>query len=96
MTPINTILVDTNYTATINDHYIGVDAKKATTITLPTNASDGHLIIVKAEMKPPLGSRKITIEASDGSSIDGYSNHIIHVSNECVHLVYRGNGWHVI
>lgn len=96
MTQVSTILVETNYTATEVDYYIGVDSKKAVTITLPPVPNDGKIIVIKAEMKPPIGNRKITIEASDGSSIDGYSNHVIHVSNECVHLIYRGHSWHVI
>lgn len=96
MTHVSTILVDADYTATNDDYYIGVDSKKPTTITLPSNPEDGKIIIVKAEMKPPIGSRKITIESNDGSSIDGYSSYAIYVSNEKARLLYRGNGWHVI
>lgn len=96
MTNLPTILVNSDYDATENDYYIGVDVKKPVTITLPAVPSDGKVIIVKAEMKPPIGNRKITIEARDGSSIDGYSKHMIHVSNESVTLIYRGHSWHEI
>lgn len=96
MMNVPTILIDSNYAARENDYYIGVDAKKPVTVTLPADPSDGKVIVVKAEMKPPLGTRKITIEACDGSSIDSYSNHMIHVSHESVTLIYRGNSWHVI
>lgn len=96
MTYASTILVDSNYSATAEDYYIGVDCKKAITVTLPPVPEDGKIIIIKAEMKPPLGTRRITVEASDGSSIDGYSNYVICVSNEKVRLIYRGHCWHVI
>ena len=96
MTYVNTTLVESNYMASDIDHYIGVDSKKALTIVLPVNPPDGKIIIVKAEMKPPLGNRRITITTRDGSSIDGYPNYIIQVSNEFVRLVYRGNAWHAI
>lgn len=96
MTYIATILTESNYIASEEDHYIGVDSKKPITILLPPNPSDGKVIVVKAEMRPPLGNRKITISTSDQSFIDGYSTYVIQVSNEFVHLVYRGNGWHVI
>lgn len=96
MAYVTTTLIESDYYASDVDHYIGVDCKKATTIVLPINPPDGKVIIVKAEMKPPLGNRRITIITADDSSIDGYSNYIIQVSNEFVRLVYRGNGWHVI
>lgn len=96
MTIVHTTIVDNDYAATAEDYYIGVDTKKAITITLPALPDDGKIIIVKAEMKPPLGNRRITIEASDGSSIDGYSNFVICVSNEKARLIYRGHRWHVI
>lgn len=96
MTHITTTLVESNYIASEQNHYIGVDSKKPVTILLPPNPADGKVLIVKAEMRPPLGNRRITITTSDGSSIDGYTNYVIQVSNEFVQLIYRGNGWHVI
>lgn len=92
----HTTLVNSSYAATADDYYIGVDAKKAVTITLPIDPEDGRIIIVKAEMRPPSGDRRITIESGDGSSIDGYSKRVIYMSNESVHLLYRGHCWHVI
>lgn len=96
MSHITTTLVESNYRASKTDHYIGVDSRKATIITLPISPDDGKIIIIKAEMRPPIGNRKITILTKDGSTIDGYSNYVIHVSNESVQMVYRGDGWHVI
>lgn len=92
----NTTLVRSDYSAEPSDFYIGVNSDKPTTISLPRNISDGKIIIVKAEMKPPLGDRKITILPPDDVLIDGYSNLVIQVSNESKTMIFRGNNWHVI
>jgi hypothetical protein len=92
---LNTRVVDSDYQATLDDCYIGVNSEKPTTITLPLEPPNGLIIIVKAEMKPPLGNRKVTITTSDGTLIDGYENCIIQVSNETVRLIFR-DGWRII
>lgn len=92
---LNTTVVSESYNVSPDDCYVGVDAEKATTITLPKDPSDGKVIIVKAEMKPPLGNRKVTITTADGTLIDGYQNCIIQVSNETVRLLFR-DGWRII
>ncbi len=83
-----------SYTLEDDDYYLGVDADKPVTITLPVQEENGRMIVIKAEMKPPIGSRIITIK-SEESTIDGYSNRTIQVSNEVVRLVYN-NGWRVV
>ena len=93
---IKTILTDKTYYAEPDDCYIGVDSTGPTTIYLPEDVTDGKIIIVKAEMKPPLGNRKITITSDDGVLIDGYTNYIIEVSHDYVTFVYRGDMWHRI
>ena len=92
---LKTTLVKESYNVSPDDCYVGVDAEKATTVTLPKDPSDGKVIIVKAEMKPPLGNRKVTITTADGTLIDGYQNCIIQVSNETVRLLFR-DGWRII
>lgn len=89
-------LVSQDYTATLDDYYIGVNSSGPTTITLPPNPTGCYEIIVKAEMGPPLGNRKITIVTSDGSLIDGDSNYIIEVPYQSVKVLYRGSAWHII
>jgi len=89
-------LVSQDYTATLDDCYIGVNSTGPTTITLPNNSSDCTEIIVKAEMGPPLGNRKVTITTGDGSLIDDSSQYVIEVPYQSVKLIYRGNGWHII
>ena len=92
---LKTTVVKESYNVSPDDCYVGVDAEKATTIILPKDPPDGKVIIVKAEMKPPLGNRKVTITTADGTLIDGYQNCIIQVSNETVRLLFR-DGWRII
>lgn len=92
---LKTTIVSESYKVSPDDCYVGVNSEKATTITLPKDPSDGKVVIVKAEMKPPLGNRKVTITTADGTLIDGYENCIIQVSNETVRLVFR-DGWRII
>lgn len=96
MTHIATTSIESNYIASEQNHYIGVDSKKPVVITLPERPLDGKVIIVKAEMRPPMANRHITIITNDGSTIDGYTNFFIQTSNESVQLVYHGSDWHVI
>lgn len=90
------ILVSQDYTVTLDDYYIGVTSTGPTTITLPGNLENCLEIIVKAEMGPPLGNRKITVRASDGELIDGDSEYVIEVPYQSINLLYRGGGWHII
>lgn len=92
----DTILITKNYEASPTDCYIGVDSEGPVTVTLPECEVDGKVIIVKAEMKPPLGNRKVTVVPQSGSTIDGYSSYVIQVSYSSVTLLCRGNNWHVI
>jgi len=92
----NAILVNDTYYAQLEDFYIGVDSTGPTTIYLPEEPVDGKLIIVKAEMAPPLGNRKITVTTNNGTLIDGYTEYVIQVSHESVSLIYRGTEWHVV
>jgi hypothetical protein len=92
----STILISNNYTATCNDYYIGVNSNSAVEIILPENCTDCCEIIVKAEMGPPLGNRKITIKTNDGSLIDGDDSYIIEVPYDSLKIICRGGDWHII
>lgn len=91
-----TILVSKDYTANLGDYYIGVSSDGPVTITLPPNAPDCTEIIVKAEMEPPMGNRKVTITTTDGSFIDGSDDVIIVVSYQSVNMIARGGDWWII
>lgn len=89
-------LVSQDYSATLDDYYIGVNSIGPVTITLPTNCTDCQQIVVKAEMGPPLGNRKITVTTSDGSTIDGAAEYVIEVPYQSIRLLCRGDEWHII
>jgi hypothetical protein len=92
----NAILVSANYQATSDDYYIGVNSEFPVTVTLPLDCENCQEIIVKAEMGPPLGNRKVTVAAGDGSTIDGEPTYVIEVPYQSVHLICRGGEWHII
>jgi hypothetical protein len=92
----NTILVGEDYECTIDDCYIGVNSSGPVSISLPMVVSDGHQIVVKAEMGAPLGNRKVTIKTLDGSLIDGAPTFVLSVPYESVHVIRRGFAWHII
>lgn len=91
-----TTTIDAAYYATDAEFYIGVASEKPVTVYLPAAAADGKIIIVKAEMKPPLGSRKVNIATTDGSTIDGYSEATITVSHGKMILIRNRNNWYII
>tara|TARA_R110000868_G_scaffold82483_2_gene232894 strand:+ start:154 stop:729 length:576 start_codon:yes stop_codon:yes gene_type:complete len=92
----NSILVSSDYTATCDNYYIGVNSENPVTISLPANCIDCCEIIVKAEMGPPLGNRKVTVTTTDGSYIDGADKYIMEVPYQSVNLFCRGGDWHII
>jgi hypothetical protein len=91
---MNTTLIQKNYTATVDDYYIGVDSTSSVTITLP-ECEDGKQYIIKSEMKPPLLNRHIKIVSSDDSKFDGYSELVIAVSHDSVWLIRHRGNWSV-
>lgn len=86
----------TTHHATVDEFYIGVTCEKPITVYLPTNPADGKIITVKAEMKPPMAGRKITIATTDGSTIDGYTDATITVSHDCKSFLFHNKNWHII
>jgi len=92
----SSVLVSAAYTATCDDYYIGVNSENPVTISLPANCIDCCEIIVKAEMGPPLGNRKVTVTTTDGSYIDGADKYVIEVPYQSVNVFCRGGDWHII
>ncbi|NDG31050.1 hypothetical protein EB118_13410 [bacterium] len=93
------ILVSEDYSADRDDYYIGVNSAGPTVIQLPCNSRDCDEIVVKAEMGPPLGNRKITIipcQDSTACKIDGEDSYVIEVPYQAVNLIYRGGNWWII
>lgn len=94
-----TILVSEDYTATIDDYYIGIKSEDSVTITIPCDCDDGHEIVVKSEMKQPLNDIKITIISMDDEnlcSIDGELEYIMDLPYQSVRFICRDNNWWTI
>lgn len=92
----STRLVTENYSATCNDYYIGVNSEGPITVSLPEECSDCCELIIKAEMGPPLGNRKVTIQATGASYIDGTDKYVIEVPYQSVNIICRDGDWHII
>lgn len=90
---IATIGVTGNYTATVNDEYIGVFSAAAVTISLPAGII-GRVYTIKDEYGQ--GSGKITIKPFGTEKIDNASTYIISVPNQSVSIVFRGGQWRII
>jgi hypothetical protein len=91
----NAIVVSQDYTATPDDYYIGVDSQGPVTITLPMSVINCKQYVIKVEMGPPLGNRKVKI-ASPGTTIDGAASIVLTIPYESVSVLYRGGKWHII
>ena len=92
----NAILIGEDYECESDDCYIGVNSVGPISVSLPVDIPNGHQIVVKAEMGPPMGNRKVTIVTVDGSLIDDSPSFVLSVPYESVHLIFRGLGWHII
>jgi len=87
---IKVVGTTTNYTATLEDEYIGVNSVAAVTITLPLGF-DGRVYTIKDEHGQ--GSGKITIQPHTGELIDGKTNYVISVPYQSISAVFRAGGW---
>jgi hypothetical protein len=47
-------------------------------------------------MGPPLGNRKVTIVAGNGSTIDGSAEYVMEVPYESVTLLCRDGNWNIV
>lgn len=90
---LNVYGTTTNYTATLNDEYIGVNSSGSVTITLPVGV-DGRVYSIKDEHGQ--GSGKITIQPAAGEKIDNSNAYIIGVPYQCVSIVFRAGQWRII
>lgn len=92
----SSVVVYDNFIATKNNYYIGVQNENPITITLPTDYK-GCGIVIKSEVEPPLGNRKITIKPGDSSkTIDGATSYTITIPYESVNLYCRDGNWFII
>lgn len=90
--PNSTIVISEDYTATANDYYIGVNASKPVTITLPNTAPAGTEFVIKLQMGAPIGTRKVTVTSS--AQIDNLNTLILNKPYESLQLIFQGS-WHI-
>jgi len=88
----NTTLVTTpTYTVDDNDYYIGVNYAGPVTITLPTSANSGRMLIIKDE-DGDAETNPITVTGTVDNDAGGF---IIQINNGAIQLIYR-NGWRIV
>ena len=94
-----TILISEDYTATMDDYYIGVSSEDSIIITIPCYCDDGHEIVIKSEMNQTLNNVKITIMSMDDEnlrSIDGELEYVIELPYQSVRFLCRDTNWWTI
>lgn len=93
----NTILIDEDYTIKQEDAYIGVNSAEPVSILLPNDILEGSVYVIKLEMGPPIGNRKVTVKPeSSTSKIDGNSSFILKRPYESITVIHRGGNWFII
>ena len=94
----NSVFISADYIASCNDYYIGVRSDGPVTIILPECDANGCCqLVVKAEMGPPLGNRKVTLlPSANTSTIDGDTEYVMNIPWESVQLFCRDGNWFII
>jgi hypothetical protein len=82
-----------DYTATLNDEYIGVFSTSPVVISLPTGI-DGRVYTIKNEYGNNSGT--ITIQPVSGENIDGRPNYVMRSPYQSVNIVSRAGNWWII
>jgi hypothetical protein len=89
------ILIEKDYSVTDTDYYIGVKATKPLNVFLPLVPIEGKIYVIKLEMEPPVGNRKITLKGN-GKLIDGKSSVVLENAYESITVLFRTDGWNII
>lgn len=89
---IKTIGVTSNYTATADDEYIGVDSTSLVTVTLPVGVT-GRVYTIKEEHGS--GTGKVNVQGSGSEKVDGSSFKQL-AANAALTVVFRAGQWRVI
>lgn len=86
-----TLVTSSSYTATTEDHYIGVNYTGVCTITLPTSTSNGEMLIIKDES----GNASINPIKVLGNVDNDPGGFTLGIDNGSISLIYR-NGWRIV
>lgn len=88
----NTTLVETNtYTVVDGDWYIGVNYAGPVTITIPSSATNGRVLVIKDE-SGNASTNPITVSGTVDNDAGGF---ILQMDNGGIQMVYRA-GWRII
>jgi hypothetical protein len=85
---INVTLTNINYTATVDDYYIGC-TKKDITVTLPLGIV-GKVYVIKSQ-----SNGNIEVETTGGQKIDSSLDKTLG-SNDSIIVVFDGTRWNII
>lgn len=88
--------VSNDYTVLVSDYYIGVKSTHSTTITLPSDPTDCLTFLIKAQMGPPMGLKKIKVVAQGSATIDGLTEYIMTIPYESVTVISNGGNWWIV
>jgi hypothetical protein len=93
---VNVTLTSTNYTATLDDCYIGAtnsshddDDDNKITITLPPG-DNGKLYYIKNQ-----GTGSVKVQGTGGQTIDGSSSKTLGTNGSFI-IVFAGNRWNIL
>jgi hypothetical protein len=86
-----TEVTTTTYTVQDTDYYIGVNYAGPVTITLPTSANSGRMLIIKDE-DGDAETNPITVLGNVDNDAGGF---IIQINNGAIQMIYR-NGWRIV
>lgn len=94
--PFKTVTKTADYTATLDDFVILVDASGASrTITLPTAASaTQHGFYIK--MTAQAGANTVTVDPNGAELVDGAATYVLTVLYEAVLVVSDGSAWYLL
>lgn len=90
-----TTVIDRDYSVKEDDYYIGCLNEKPINVILPSTPLEGIIYIIKLEIKPPVGNRKVTVKGN-GKQIDGTGSVVLENAYECLQVLFRDNSWHII
>jgi hypothetical protein len=83
-----------DYTASLDDEYIGVSSTSPVVITLPFGIFNGRIFTIKNEYGNNSGT--ITLQPALGELIDGKPNYVMRSPYQSVNIVFRAGNWWII
>lgn len=86
-----TLVTTSSYTASEDDHYIGVNYSGTCTITLPSGISNGEQLVIKDE-SGSASTNPIVVSGTVDNDTGGFT---LQINNGSISLIYR-NGWRIV